>query len=67
MRWRIKLLAFAVVAAGAAMGPTPARAWGGGPVYCCKSEVGRCCGTGGCTITNSGCTIIGQPVVISEE
>lgn len=67
MRWRIKLLAFAVVAAGAAWGATPARAWGGGPIYCCKSDAGRCCGTGGCTITNSGCTIVGQPVVMSEE
>lgn len=67
MRWRIKLLAFAVVAAGAAWGATPARALGGGPIYCCKSETAKCCGTGGCTVTSSGCTIVGQPVVVGEE
>ena len=66
MRWRIKLLAFAVVAAGAAMGPTPARASGGDPIYCCKSETVRCCGTGGCSINNSGCTIVGRPVAVGE-
>lgn len=67
MRWRLKLLAFAVVAAGAATGAAPARAWDGDPVYCCKSSTAKCCGTGGCTITNSGCTIVGRPVVVTEE
>lgn len=61
MQWRVKLLAFTVIAAGAASGPAPARADGGDPVYCCRSSTSQCCGTGGCVITNSGCGIIGGP------
>lgn len=61
MRWRLKLLAFTVVAAGAATGVAPARAEVGDPVYCCKSATAQCCGTGGCAVTNTGCAIIGRP------
>lgn len=61
MRWRIKLLAFAVVVAGGATGAASVRAGVGDPVYCCKSANAQCCGTGGCAISGSGCVIIGQP------
>lgn len=61
MRWRLKLMAFAVIVAGAATSAAPARAMDGDPVYCCKTQGSQCCGTGGCAITNSGCAIIGDP------
>jgi hypothetical protein len=69
MRRRLNLLAFAVIAGGAALlgTPAPARATYRDPrlvlLSCCSawdgwSRITRCCGYNGCVITASGCTAL---------
>jgi hypothetical protein len=61
MRWKVNLLAFAIVVVGGALGAVPARGEVTGVVYCCKSTSTQCCGTEGCAISAYGCRIFGSP------